>query len=150
MKLFNYRSLLLIALIFGVVGFAGAFTLANGKQKDGGNHSRVSDTVHSADKKTTANTDLHVNLKSDRAVPDTLTVPVGKTVQFNSKDGKKHNLSLGLGGEEHEHAGPFHSGEFGADEAWRATFTKAGTYSFHDHNNPKINILIVAYIPKQQ
>lgn len=150
MKLINHRFLLIIALIFGVVGFAGAFTLANGKQKDTGNHSHTSDKQHVIDAKTTVNTDLYVDLQADRAIPDALTVPVGKTVQFNSKDGKKHNLSLGLGGEEHEHAGPFHSGEFGANEAWRATFTKAGTYSFHDHNNPKINILIVAYLPNQQ
>lgn len=83
----------------------------------------------------------------DKAEPDTLTVKVGEYVQFNSNDGKKHSLSLGKGGEVHEHNGPFSSGEFKADEAWRVQFKEPGTYYFHDHFDPAINILLVVYDP---
>lgn len=153
--MFNQKSryIIVTALIFGIVGFAGAFAVASNKKSShnsgSNNHSHSSSSEHSktADKVKTA--DIFVDLEEDRAAPDSLTVPVGKTVQFNTKDGKEHNLSLGSGGEEHEHSGPFHSGAFGKDEAWRATFTEVGTYQFHDHNNPKINVLIVVYKPAQ-
>ena len=51
------------------------------------------------------------------------------------------------GGEEHVHEGKFSSGEFKADEAWRVQFNDAGTFFFHDHLNPKLNILVVVYTP---
>lgn len=86
-----------------------------------------------------------VQLESSKANPDTLTVPTGETVRFNAADGQQHNLSLGKGGEEHQHYGAYSSGEFAANEAWEVKFSKAGTYYFHDHNNPDINILVVAY-----
>jgi plastocyanin len=88
-----------------------------------------------------------VALKPGNAEPDTLTVIVGESVQFNSADGNKHNLSQGLGGEEHSHTGPYSSGDFAADEAWRVQFKQPGTFKFHDHYDPAINILIVAYEP---
>lgn len=88
-----------------------------------------------------------VALKAEAADPDTLTIKVGDSVQFNSADGQSHSLSLGLGGEGHQHTGPFSSGEFQADEAWRVQFNQPGTYKFHDHKNPKINILVVTYQP---
>lgn len=88
-----------------------------------------------------------VALKTGGAEPDTLTVVVGESVQFNSADGNTHSLSQGLGGEEHLHTGPYSSGDFGADEAWRVQFNKPGTFKFHDHYNPEISILVVAYEP---
>lgn len=88
-----------------------------------------------------------VLLRADRAVPDTVTIQAGDTVQFNSGDGKKHDMAMGKGGADHEHTGAFHSGEFGADEAWRVQFKQAGTYYMHDHENPDINVLIVVYTP---
>lgn len=86
-----------------------------------------------------------VALRSDKAEPDTVSIKIGEFVQFNGADGKSHSLSLGLGGEEHEHSGPYTSGEFQADEAWRVQFKKSGTFKFHDHLNPAINILVVVY-----
>lgn len=88
-----------------------------------------------------------VALKAGRAEPDTLTVIVGESVQFNSADGNTHSLSQGLGGEEHSHTGPYSSGDFAADEAWRVEFKKPGTFKFHDHYDPEISILVVAYEP---
>ena len=86
-----------------------------------------------------------VSLKKDVASPDTLAITVGSFVQFNSADGKPHSLSLGEGGEEHSHTGKFTSGKFEADEAWRVQFNKEGTFTFHDHYNPKLNVIVVVY-----
>jgi plastocyanin len=86
-----------------------------------------------------------VALEASRANPDTLTVKAGEFVQFNSADGNSHSLSLGEGGEDHGHNGPFSSGEFKADEGWRVQFKEPGTYFFHDHHHPEINILVVVY-----
>lgn len=91
--------------------------------------------------------DICVSLLADKASPETLTISVGSYVQFNSADGKSHNLSVGKGGEDHDHGGKFSSGEFKADEGWRVQFNEEGTYFFHDHLNPKINILVVVYTP---
>lgn len=100
-----------------------------------------------------------VDLMSDGMVPNSLSVKVGETVQFNSKDGKSHNIGLGEGQgvpadehdnieHNHEHLGSYESGDFKSDEAWRVTFKKVGTYKFHDHYNPKLNILVVVYDSK--
>ena len=95
-----------------------------------------------------------VNLLSDRATPDALTVRVGETVQFNSRDGKSHRLAEGKGEraetmgseDDHDHTvGGYDSGTFAADEAWRVQFKKKGTYRLHDHLNPKIYITVVVY-----
>lgn len=86
-----------------------------------------------------------VNLRADGARPDTLAVPVGSYVQFNSADGQMHSLSLGKGGDAHGHSGPFTSGNFAADEAWKVQFKEPGTFHFHDHYNPGLNVLIVVY-----
>ncbi len=95
-----------------------------------------------------------VLLKADGMYPNELAVQVGETVQFNAADGQKHNISEGDGAsnhsghsdpEHHDHVGGFVSGEFAADEGWRVTFKKPGTYKLHDHFNPKQNILVVVY-----
>lgn len=91
--------------------------------------------------------DTCVGLYEDKASPNTIAVAAGGYVQFNSKDGKTHDLSLGAGGEEHEHKGHFQSGEFKGDEGWRVQFKDEGTFTFHDHYNPKINIVVIVYTP---
>lgn len=89
--------------------------------------------------------DTCVALNADKASPDSVAIERGGYVQFNSADGKSHNLSLGKGGEEHNHKGKFHSGEFKADEGWRVQFSDEGSFFFHDHLNPNINVLVVVY-----
>lgn len=91
--------------------------------------------------------DTCVTLYEDKASPNTIALAVGSYVQFNSADGKSHNLSLGEGGSDHNHKGKFHSGEFKADEGWKVQFNEEGSFYFHDHLNPKINVLIVVYVP---
>ena len=95
-----------------------------------------------------------VNLTKDGINPDTLAVKIGEYVQFNSADGQEHDIGFGSGTNdarhetEHEHIGQLESGNFKADEGWRVQFNTVGTYEFHDHYNPKQNILIVVYKPK--
>lgn len=90
----------------------------------------------------------NVTLKDNKATPDTVTVLAGNTVQFNSADNKKHNMAEGEGnaaGHVHNHEGSYQSRDFGANEAWRVRFKKAGNYFFHDHYNPDLNVLVVVY-----
>jgi len=88
-----------------------------------------------------------VALYADKATPDTLVVTPGEYVQFNSADGKNHSLSVGGGGDEHSHSGSFSSGTFKSDEGWRVQFKEEGSFLFHDHLNPKLNVLVVVYTP---
>lgn len=88
-----------------------------------------------------------VDLHSDKASPEQVTIIVGEVLQFNARDGKTHRIALGEGGEEHDHTSSSNSGDFQADEGWRVQFDKPGTYYFHDHLNPNINVLVVAYQP---
>lgn len=91
-----------------------------------------------------------IALKKEGASPATVAVPVGGFVQFNSADGASHSLSIGSGGHDHNHTGKFSSGTFKADEAWRVQFKDEGTFKFHDHLNPKINVLIIVYTPGKE
>jgi plastocyanin len=94
--------------------------------------------------------DICVELRPGGMMPDELAVKAGSFVQFNSADGKKHNLAEGDGSDSghhnnHDHTGRFASGDFAADEAWRVQFKQRGTYKLHDHYNPNLRILIVVY-----
>lgn len=132
-----------VTVIAAVIGFVGVKSLTGSKALVSGKSC----------------SGLCVNITKDGMDPDTLTVKVGEYVQFNSADGQQHNIGLGAGKEaksadqeheaheSHEHKGDFVSGDFSADEAWRVQFKKAGTYKFHDHYNPNLNILVVVYQP---
>jgi plastocyanin len=124
--------ILTVSLMLGVLASISGYNYANSKNK---NQSYSSN----------CDADYCVSLASEGAIPGEVSVEKGSTVLFNSADGKSHSLSLGQGGEEHNHRGPFNSGEFQADEAWKAQFSKVGTYFFHDHYNPEINVLVVVY-----
>ncbi len=99
-----------------------------------------------------------VNLLSDHADPSVIAVVKGEYVQFNSKDGKTHNIGQGsgddevhqsLGADQHDHAAEGkESGEFSPSEGYRVQFNQTGTYAFHDHLNPKISITVVVYEKK--
>ena len=92
----------------------------------------------------------HVALGPKGAEPSIVFIKPGGTVQIDSKDGKSHELSLGKGGEHHEHQGDFYSGVFQADEAWRVRIDKRGTYEFHDHLNPDLFVTVVVYEEEQE
>ena len=93
-----------------------------------------------------------VSLSKDKAVPNELAIKLIDKVQFNSKDGKFHNIAQGRGndyGQAHEHfegtGTSIESGRFGADEGYIITFHKTGTYFFHDDYDPNIFITILVY-----
>ena len=132
------------ALVAAALSFGVAYAASPGKHKTATNPASIV---------------TNIDLKDDKATPNQLTIPVGQTVQFNTKDGLKHEIGLGEGSGDghthdestsaHEHDGDYTSGEFGVGEAWKVTFKKAGTFTMHDHLHPNINVLIVAYQPKQ-
>ncbi len=132
------KQQIIIAVVAGLVGFAAVFgfTSLRGHQQD----------IRSSS--STCQVSACVALKETGADPDTITVKKGDSIQFNSADGKTHKLTLGKGGEEHEHTNKkFQSGDFKADEGWRVRLSDEGSFFFHDHYNPKINILVVVYTP---
>lgn len=82
------------------------------------------------------------------ASPDTLAVKNGEFVQFNSADGKRHNLTIGGGDDTHHSANvveEFTSGDFEGDEGWRVQFKKDGAYSFKDKYNSGTRINVIVY-----
>lgn len=91
----------------------------------------------------------HVLLTAGGAVPDALFVKLGESVQFNSRDSKRHSIAQGGGDEfnqSHSHQEfAIESGVFGPDEAYRVSFKRTGVYHFHDHLNSKIFVTIVVY-----
>jgi plastocyanin len=93
-----------------------------------------------------------IALANGVATPNELAIKLGEKIQLNSRDGKLHEISTGKGndyGNEHDHTvGELSSGTFGADEGYIISFTKTGTYFFHDHFNPNEFITIVVYNPE--
>lgn len=136
----NTVLLPLIGLLALGVGFVGTSVLSEKSYPKG-----------------TGCTGICVALTPQGMEPNELAVKTGDYVQFNSADGKKHNISLGegAGGTEdpdhsphagkHEHRASLSSGDFAADEAWRIQFKEPGTFELHDHYNPDLNILIIVY-----
>lgn len=88
-----------------------------------------------------------ISLLSDKAVPDVLSIKLGELVQFNSKDGRDHNMAQGEGDEfekSHSHnEQAIESGRFGPDEGYRLELKKVGVYHFHDHYNPAVYSTII-------
>lgn len=123
-----------IALVFGVVGFAIALGIAKG------NPPKPATNV------------TEIQLFKDRVEPTAVTVKVGETIQFNSKDGRTHDIARGSGGLAGVHTatsetGPS-SGQFGADEGYRLTMKDAGTFDFYDKLDPRLSVTVIVYVPK--
>lgn len=129
-------------MIVAVVGLLGG--IAGGVALGNKPHSHRVASAQNA-RVARVNTDLQVDITKQGLQPDTVILKVGQTLQINANDGQKHSFSHGEGGSEHSHSGAFSSGDFNDGEAWKVTFKKAGTYQFHDHYNPNINLLVVAY-----
>ena len=79
--------------------------------------------------------------------PDALSIHAGEYVQFNTSDGRLHEVGLGKGdeyGEDHDHVDPeFESAEFGSGDAYRVKFSKPGVYDFHDHAHPELFATVI-------
>lgn len=97
--------------------------------------------------------DTCVLLTADGMNPNVLAIKKGQYVQFVTADGQEHEIGIGSGEgdedhhHEHEHLSDYTSGDFGPGEAWRVQFKEVGSYQFHDHHHPKLNILVVVYDP---
>ncbi len=86
-----------------------------------------------------------VSLYTQSADPTVITVTSGSYVQFNSADGKKHNIALAHSGTQHDDASEYESGDFGAGEAFKVQFKKDGAYTFRDKFNDAISVNVVVY-----
>ena len=135
----NKRTIIIagFALLLMVVGGLSMSTLAMAGSKRMVLVDSSGNTVH------------QVALMNDKMSPDSLTIPVGQTVQFNTADGLKHDIGFGAGGDHHQEDNNYASGEFGVGESWRVTFKKVGSYQLHDHEHANMNILVVVYQPKK-
>lgn len=127
-------KILLSAAIAVIIGFGGSYAFISAQTND----IQASGVA------------VEVDLNKSLTEPETIAIKTGQTVMFNSIDGRTHNMSLGEGGDDHNHYGPFSSGDFGTGEAWKVSFSEPGTFFFHDHYNPDINILVVVYDNSEQ
>ena len=110
-----------------------------------------------AQAKTTAKPDTShiVELTTSGAKPSAIAITKGDYVQFDTKDGRTHEIAQGKGGGEghhtdgqgkHEHlSGGKLSAGFGPGEGYKVQFNQTGTYDFHDHLNPELSSTVIVY-----
>ena len=139
----------LVIVMAAAIGFGIVFALTKPKTNTTDHHNQSAPAKITRDESVKDQpADQTVSLQSDKATPDEVSNKVGHVLQFNANDDKSHRLAFGEGGTGHEHTSKTDSGIFKPGEGWRVRFDKPGTYFFHDHFNPNINILVVAYNPK--
>ncbi|MEO7617359.1 MAG: plastocyanin/azurin family copper-binding protein [Candidatus Saccharibacteria bacterium] len=96
----------------------------------------------------------NVELRSNGAIPTAIAIVKGSYVEFDTKDGRSHNIYEG-GGHAHSDnsssssAGP-ESGVFGPGSGYRVTFSQTGTYEFHDHLHDNIAVTVIVYESKKK
>lgn len=89
-----------------------------------------------------------IKVFADRMEPTVITAKAGNSVQFNPKDGLTHKIGIGEGKTEesdHEHDATSAPVEIKADEGYKVSFNKPGTYYYHDHENPASKVMIVVF-----
>ena len=97
----------------------------------------------------------HINLESGKANPADVLIKIGDYVEFDSKDGKTHDIASGKGndyGKHHDHTATdgIESGPFAPDEGFKVQFKQIGLFFFHDHLNPNIAISVAVYDPAKK
>jgi hypothetical protein len=80
-----------------------------------------------------------VELYVEHAVPATVSVRAGDSVEFVVKDGGRHYISERRSSTRHGDA-RISSGEFGPGESYSIQFNTVGTFSFYDRMNQDISI----------
>ncbi len=95
----------------------------------------------------------YVALQGNGAVPSEVLIKTGESVEFDSKDGKMHNIASGKGNDyhadhDHESVSGVESGVFAPDEGYKVKFSTPGVYYFHDHLDPSIAITVAVYDPQ--
>lgn len=89
--------------------------------------------------------DYYVRLEKDGAHPGRLAISLGEMIEFDSHDGSYHNIVQVTDPDPNAYvhaASGYESGVFAPDEGYQATFTKPGSYIFHDHLHPNIVIYV--------
>ncbi len=101
-----------------------------------------------------------VALTGDSTKPVDILINVGDYVQFNSKDGKEHQIIQGKPTVDHGHEeladaihgedhgttfSPLDSGVIEADEGYLVQFNSVGKYDFHDNYNHDYAITVIVY-----
>ena len=101
-----------------------------------------------------------VSLTGTQTEPIDLLVDVGDYVQFNSRDGREHQVIQGKPTADHGHDeyadavhgeahgladSPLDSGIIKADEGYLVQFTTVGKFDFHDNYNHDYAITVISY-----
>jgi len=73
--------------------------------------------------------------KAEGFVPSSIEAKVGSTITFLNKTGANVQIASDLH-PIHTNNPDFDSGTLAENSSWSFTFSKAGTYGFHDHLNP--------------
>lgn len=96
-----------------------------------------------------------VALTSDNQEPIDLVVKTGEYVQFNSKDGKEHQIVNGSSSEQHGATSTGHEGSelstgiIKSDEGYLLQFNEVGKFDFHDNYNHHYTISVLVYDPSK-
>lgn len=92
----------------------------------------------------------NVDLRKDNNQPIDLLVNTGEYVQFNSKDGGKHQIVAGghTGGDHGGH-GQVDSGVFNDDQGYLLQFKEIGKFDFHDNLDRDYTITVIVYDPSK-
>lgn len=92
-----------------------------------------------------------VALLANNKDPVDIIIKKGEYIQFNSKDGKDHQLIQGAHSKEHGPTGhtpsPLDSGIIKGDEGYLLQFKETGKYDFHDNYNHNSTISVLVYDP---
>jgi len=147
------KNAIALALFFAAFAILGAALYPHFQQPSRANNGAGNATALEAPKATLENGSVinHVFLLEGGALPDALAVKFGELVQFDARDGRQHVIAQGGGDEfnqSHSHqVYRVESGSFGPGEAYRVSFSRTGTFHFHDHQNPKIFVTVIVYLP---
>ncbi|CAN5662825.1 hypothetical protein BH23PAT2_BH23PAT2_06270 [soil metagenome] len=140
-SLFRKSRLIGLGFAFALIGFTAVFLLTQSTLRSVPvNASACQEQVS-----------VCISLLPDGPSEDIVYITSGQNVQFNSADGRDHNLYLRAsehnGHADHAHDGVSEkeSGVFGADEGWLASFDHTGTYVFEDSNDHDLTVTVIVY-----
>lgn len=78
-----------------------------------------------------------VKISADGFSPQTITIKAGETVNWENEDTADHTVNSAPH-PQHTDYPPLNLGVMASGENKSLTFTKAGTYKYHDHLNPSL------------
>lgn len=114
-----------VLIVIGLLVFWGLFSFLSGKQKP-------SSTTNVA---TALPAEVAVEVKENGFVPKEVTIDVGSAVRWVNKTNGKVTVNSD-DHPTHRKYKELNLGEFAKDSTVVLIFTKAGTYTYHDHLHP--------------